>query len=291
MLVMIGRSWVTAAGDQGRRLDQADDFVRIEVAAALARKDVRVIPVLVDGARMPTAEELPENIRNLSRRHAFEISERHWDFDVDLLTNALAKNTGITEKPTPSSKKSRFAVIAASTISGRTTWAVLGAVLLAVIGGAYIVIIRPWTVPPISSPMPDPSASAFYGDYTISAVGESYEIEIVAGGELDASVLGIECVGQIATAPDVHLDFESSGAPLSFRVLSDFDSTLVINSATGDWLCDDDSAGDLNALVVIENPDYGAYDVWIGDYGESEIRSISQHTNTASLTISHITAP
>jgi hypothetical protein len=82
MLVMIGLTWVTVTGDRGRRLDQEDDFVRIEVATALARKDVRVIPILVDGAKMPISEELPEDMRSLCRRHAFELSERHWGYDV-----------------------------------------------------------------------------------------------------------------------------------------------------------------------------------------------------------------
>jgi len=127
----------------------------------------------------------------------------------------------------------------------------------------------------------DNSEPATYGDYAISAVGQSHQVEIVAGGETDASELGGACSGQIANAPDVQLDFESSGAPLSFRVQSDFDSTLAINSATGDWLCDDDSAGGLNALVEIANPVSGTYDIWIGALDEEE------NYSNATLEISH----
>jgi YVTN family beta-propeller protein len=67
-LVLIGPQWLAATDESGaRRLDDPDDFVRLEVAAAL-RSDARVIPVLVDGAPMPRSDELPEELRFLARR-------------------------------------------------------------------------------------------------------------------------------------------------------------------------------------------------------------------------------
>ena len=60
LLALIGTQWSTVTDAEGRRrLDDPHDFVRIEVATALRRPDVRVIPVLVDAATMPSAEELP----------------------------------------------------------------------------------------------------------------------------------------------------------------------------------------------------------------------------------------
>ena len=60
-LAVIGPNWLDAKDESGvRRLDNPDDFVTIEIAAALAR-DIRVIPVLVDNARMPKADKLPES--------------------------------------------------------------------------------------------------------------------------------------------------------------------------------------------------------------------------------------
>ena len=60
ILVVIGRNWLKAKNKTGqRRLHQPEDFVAIEIAAALAR-DIRVIPILVDGARMPKESELPD---------------------------------------------------------------------------------------------------------------------------------------------------------------------------------------------------------------------------------------
>ena len=63
VLVVIGRNWLRAKDKAGqRRLHQSDDFVAIEIAAALAR-NIRVIPVLVDGARMPKESELPDSLK------------------------------------------------------------------------------------------------------------------------------------------------------------------------------------------------------------------------------------
>jgi hypothetical protein len=67
VLVVIGPNWLGVKDESGgRRLDNPDDFVAIEIAAALAR-DIRVIPVLVDGARMPKASELPDSLKPLAR--------------------------------------------------------------------------------------------------------------------------------------------------------------------------------------------------------------------------------
>ena len=97
MLVMIGPTWASVTGPKGRRLDQADDFVRMEVSTALGRKDVRVIPVLVAGATMPEEESLPEDLRALHRRNAIELSDTRWKDDVKRLGDALAKQLNLKE--------------------------------------------------------------------------------------------------------------------------------------------------------------------------------------------------
>ena len=62
LVALIGRSWLNIKDEAGkRRLDNPEDFVRIEIAAALDR-DIRVIPVLVDGVPMPRSTELPDNL-------------------------------------------------------------------------------------------------------------------------------------------------------------------------------------------------------------------------------------
>ncbi len=73
-----------------RRLDDPEDFVRMEIVSALQRK-IRVIPVLVGGARMPRKEDLPEPLAPLSRRNAIELSETRFHADVDRLIEAMEK--------------------------------------------------------------------------------------------------------------------------------------------------------------------------------------------------------
>ena len=90
LVAIIGRHWLTSADtDNRRRLDDPSDFVRIEIEAALGR-GVRVIPVLVDGAGMPRAEDLPESLKKLARRQGVEISHTRFDSDVERLTKVLS---------------------------------------------------------------------------------------------------------------------------------------------------------------------------------------------------------
>jgi hypothetical protein len=76
-----------------RRLDDPDDFVAIEIAAALAR-DIRVIPVLVDGARMPKPRELPESLKPLARRQAVEVRHTHFAKDAEGLVARMREAVG-----------------------------------------------------------------------------------------------------------------------------------------------------------------------------------------------------
>lgn len=83
VLVVIGRGWAEArVGDGGRRIDLADDFVRLEIEAALSR-GVAVVPLLVQGATMPAPDELPEPIRPLAFRQGTPI-KRDPDFRADV---------------------------------------------------------------------------------------------------------------------------------------------------------------------------------------------------------------
>ena len=88
-LALIGKGWLTAIdGAGGRRLDDATDFVRIETAAALKR-DIVVIPVLVQGAQTPKEGQLPEELKDLAYRNAIELTHARWDSDLQLLIKAL----------------------------------------------------------------------------------------------------------------------------------------------------------------------------------------------------------
>ena len=113
LLAVIGPNWLTLTDEGGtQRLADPDDFVRLEIAAALER-DVRVVPVLVGGAQMPTADDLPDDIRGLAMRHGLELSDERWGYDVGRLVESLRELDGPDaptprpEQPAPSSAPSR----------------------------------------------------------------------------------------------------------------------------------------------------------------------------------------
>jgi hypothetical protein len=89
VLAIIGTNWFDAHDDKGqRRLDSAHDYVRIELAAALTR-DIPLIPVLVDGAMMPTEDTLPDDLKSLARRHALELRYTRFNSDAEGIEFAL----------------------------------------------------------------------------------------------------------------------------------------------------------------------------------------------------------
>lgn len=93
-LVLIGREWLDAEDASGRRrLAQQNDYVRLEIATALEQPSMRVIPVLVEGTRMPATEELPETIQGLARRQAVSLRDESWDTDVQRFVSALDKRS------------------------------------------------------------------------------------------------------------------------------------------------------------------------------------------------------
>jgi regulation of enolase protein 1 (concanavalin A-like superfamily) len=89
LLALIGPGWTNAVDEHGqRRLDDPDDLVAFEIATALSI-GLRVIPVLVDGASMPRAAELPDRIRPLRSRQAVELDHRTFSTDADMLVQAV----------------------------------------------------------------------------------------------------------------------------------------------------------------------------------------------------------
>jgi hypothetical protein len=97
LLVVIGKRWAGSGKVGNRRIDQADDFVHLEVAAGLRRADLRVIPVLIQGMKMPSPSALPEDLKELSRRNATELSDLRWKEDVARLCASLEAAGGTRE--------------------------------------------------------------------------------------------------------------------------------------------------------------------------------------------------
>ncbi len=129
-IVVVGPRWLSITDANGkRRLDDPNDTVRQEVATALAN-GMRVFPVLVGGAKMPSEDELPEEMKSLARRHALEITEQDFDEDVEKLARALDRTLGWAPTPAPGTS-SRMGIVAA---------AVAAMVVVAVGVAAYFVV-------------------------------------------------------------------------------------------------------------------------------------------------------
>lgn len=88
MLVLIGRGWLNNV----ERLKAPGDFVRMEIEAALKRKDVRIVPVLIDGLTMDQLPALPEPLQQLTDRQAWNLSHTSFETDVAGLIKTLAKD-------------------------------------------------------------------------------------------------------------------------------------------------------------------------------------------------------
>jgi TonB family protein len=99
LLVVMGPEWLNAKDERGtRRLDDPADFVRIETSAAL-RRDIPVIPVLVRAAKMPSAENLPDDLKELAFRNCMELTHARWKSDIQLLIEALRRLLGDAIQP------------------------------------------------------------------------------------------------------------------------------------------------------------------------------------------------
>ena len=121
LIALIGPQWLTAGTNAGaRRLDDSDDFIRLEISAGLQR-DIRVIPALVGGAKLPAQADLPADIRPLVQRQAYELSDHRWATDCQKLVAALKPlvhpGTGGTQR-----RIAAIAVVAALGLGGYALW-------------------------------------------------------------------------------------------------------------------------------------------------------------------------
>jgi hypothetical protein len=144
-LAIIGPNWLDAKDDDGRRrLDNPDDYVAIEIAAALARK-IRVIPVLVDGARTPKADKLPDSVKPLVRRNAAEIRNTQFGRDAEALAMKVRE---ALEGARPVTQHRQFLATAAAWFTAPGRWraktASATALLLAGWVGLYQLGVPVW---------------------------------------------------------------------------------------------------------------------------------------------------
>lgn len=109
VLVVIGPAWLTLVGADGRpRIDDTEDMVRLEVEMALAR-DLNVIPLLVQGARMPSAAQLPASLVPLAYRNALPVRP-----DPDFRADVLRLVEALRAQAQPGARERRLATGAAA---------------------------------------------------------------------------------------------------------------------------------------------------------------------------------
>lgn len=104
LIAVIGRGWLTAENEEGqRRLDNPYDFVRLEIQAALER-DIPVVPLIVGGAEIPKASDLPDHLAKLARRHAMKMSDERFRADAERLIEQISEYVKEKESKDTSTK-------------------------------------------------------------------------------------------------------------------------------------------------------------------------------------------
>lgn len=169
LLSIIGKGWVDAKNEAGRRrLDDPADFVRLETASAL-RRDIPVIPVFVHGAKMPLPEQLPDDLQDLCYRNGIELTHARWKSDLQLLLKALRPHVedpkSVAGQPAGArvAPKSPIPVVetrvpeveprAASTPHKKLPWTILAlvaAAIVAIVVAASLALPKQVAVPDLS---------------------------------------------------------------------------------------------------------------------------------------------
>ncbi|MBK7530613.1 toll/interleukin-1 receptor domain-containing protein [Piscinibacter sp.] len=222
LLAMIGPRWLDASGG-ARRIDDAGDFVRLEIASALKR-DVPVVPVLVQGAKMPAAAQLPADVADLAWRNAVELSHARWPSDVQVLAQALVAHMGGAEAVPPRQQ----AASSASTLppepvhspSRRKLWLLLAA-LLPVVAAAGWYFMRPEPAPS-APPVDRARIAALVAQMNDSEMAPRKSATAKMLAEHRRSALAVElAVDQLSEASFQRLSKEGRVNVLTFLVESE----------------------------------------------------------------------
>jgi len=163
LIAVIGPRWIDAAHHDGsRRLDDPNDYTRLEIATALRREDVRVIPILVEGAVMPATAQLPEDLAALARRNAIELSDKRWEFDVSQLVDTLRSALGLpAASPEPRAPAEPASALKPPPAGGQRKW--IAGALIGLVVVVAVMLEEDGGVPPVvdvPAPASTPSESA-----------------------------------------------------------------------------------------------------------------------------------
>jgi len=213
VIVLIGKDWLAADSAGRRRLDDPNDFVRVETATALAR-GIRVVPVLVEGAEMPRGDTLPTELLPLVRRQAVELSHKQWDATSAELIRTLEKildrdkaravGARVADRPrvdaeaSPSGPPPEPQPVVAERRPARLYWG-LGAALLLV--AVLLYATHPWR-----RNIPAPSPAVFFvapdkldfAEQPLQVATPASEVTITNRGGATLHVSGIRLEGPAA---------------------------------------------------------------------------------------------
>ena len=144
LLAVIGKNWIDAKNEDGkRRLDDPSDFVRLETVAALKR-DIPVIPVLVHSAKMPRADQLPDELKDLAYRNGVELTHVRWNSDLQVLAQALSR---YVKKPATAAQNSTTPPPRLEPEAARENapvapwWKSRGVILTSILGAVAVVLV------------------------------------------------------------------------------------------------------------------------------------------------------
>jgi len=110
---------------------------------------------------------------------------------------------------------------------------------------------------------------SLFATTTLEAGDEAFSVDLRSGGNLDVRSmrLGSACVGFAMARPDVIVRSVDSPPRLDLSVRANGgDTTLIVHTPDGRWLCNDDGGGGTNPRLRIESPASGQYDIWVGSY-------------------------
>lgn len=150
---------------------------------------------------------------------------------------------------------------------------------------------------PTEAPTPPPSVGAgqlnfslpaLYGSTALTSgfVPDPFSVNMTAGGGVSANYLGGGCYGNTTAEPSFSVNYTSgSAALLRFYFIGSGDTTMIINTPTGNFVCVDDSFGTLNPTLDFNSPSSGRYDVWVATYATGA--SISGTLYTTELSSNH----
>jgi hypothetical protein len=193
-LSLIGKSWLTAKDTSGqRRLDDPADFVRIETAAALKR-DIPVIPVLVQGASAPKQDQLPDDLKELAFRNAVELTHARWDSDIQVLIKALRPHIS-QSGPNPEPER----VLAGSKLTATKSLSVIAVLLVIVIGLVfYLRPVKKVVDKPATPPAEITTTSAAVDSSVPGPMKRSPEEVVSPPAKANAAPMGVEDFSLVA---------------------------------------------------------------------------------------------